>query len=101
MAKRKTEGGLIIGLNKVNGGGSVPDARDEDNRLYFHADATVGEGRVVRKRKVGILISDAEASQLVLRLLANMLPRPRNKTVRTINRGGFGPPVDRVEPSAG
>ncbi len=97
MAKRKT--GMIVGVKKIRRGGAITDAEDEDSRLYLDAEAFIAEGDDVRKRKIGLLISDAEASKAVLYLLANMLPATRNRTVRTINRGGFGPPVERARPS--
>jgi hypothetical protein len=92
---------FLLGVKVVLRGGEVNDAEDDGLRLFLQTLAEVVEGDHVRSAEVAILMRDEEAQRAIFYLLANMKPRLRNQTVRTITRGGFGPLVDRIAPSKG
>ncbi len=100
MAKREKAPGMLIGIRKLRGGSEITDA-DEATRLHINADAVIADGDDEFERRVAIFFSDANAHLVVLRLVAFMRPKWRIKTVRALNRDGFGPPVGRAKPPKG
>jgi hypothetical protein len=86
-------------LTKVSEGGHISDAADDDLRLILWTEGVLVGRRSPKDAQMGVAMTDAQAQDIVLMLLASMRPRTRNALVRAINRGGFGPPVPSARPS--